>query len=62
MALFKVQDYQRPLFIVAKNYKMAELIWKATIAKELKISTDQVCPPDGIAFICYDSELILSED
>ena len=62
MALFKVQDYAQPFYVVAPNYQSAIAIWKAHIALDSKCSIEKVRPPDGVEFICYDSELILPEE
>jgi len=62
MPLYLVQDNDRPLYIVAKNYGEAENIWRKIIAKENDFGDDVVDAPNGISFICNDMDLILNGD
>jgi len=62
MPLFHVQDNDRPLWIVAKNYGQAEFIYKKVVARENEVSIDELEPPLGISFICDDSDLLLGGD
>lgn len=60
MPLFLVQDSDRPLWIVAKDYGEAESIWTDFVAKENDMKVQDVEPPQGISFICEDNDLILT--
>lgn len=61
MPLYHVQDPDRPLWVVAKNYQDAIDKWKRVIAVENDDDLDAVDDPQGIAHICDDNELIITE-
>ena len=62
MPLYLIQDTDRPLWVVGKNYGQAEHTWKKIVAKENEIKIDEVESPLGISFVCEDLDLILSGD
>jgi len=59
MPLFHVQDNDRPLWVIAKNYRDADLAWKKVIAEENDMEIIDVENARGISFICDDNEIIL---
>ena len=62
MPLYMVQDNERPLYVVGKDYGQAEYIWRKIIAKENDLKIDEVESPNGISFICEDTDLVLNGD
>lgn len=60
MPLFHVQDSDRPGYVIAMNYSEAESKWRAAVANEN--DGDDCGPPDGIALVCDDSDLIVEDD
>lgn len=60
MALFHIQDADRPAYVVAKTYAEAERKWRAAVAAEN--DGDDGGPPQGIALMCDDRELIVEHD
>lgn len=62
MPLFHVQDSDRPLYVVAKNYGEAEYKWREIIAIENTMFIKDIEPPLGISFICKDNDLITNKE
>ena len=62
MPLYNIQDNDRPLWIIARDYRKAEYIWKKIIATENQITIDEVEPPLGISFVCDGLSLVLNGD
>lgn len=60
MALFHIQDADRPAYVVAKTYAEAERKWRAAVAAEN--DGDDGGPPAGIYLVCDDRELIVDHD
>ena len=63
MPLFEIQDDDRPMFVVAENYDHALTKWKFLIKSENKEmegkGDDTWLLPNGVRFVCYDSDLLL---
>lgn len=57
MALFHVQDNDRPMFVRAGSYGEAERLYRAHVAREN--DGDAGPPPNGIAFVADEDELLL---
>ena len=62
MPLYLIQDTDRPLYVVAKNYGEAEYVWRKIVAKENELTLEEIDPPQGISFICEDMDLVLNGD
>lgn len=60
MPLFHIQDADRPAYVVAETYGEAEAKWRAAVANEN--DGDDCGPPQGIALVCDDSDLIVEHD
>ena len=58
MPLFHVQDGDRPAWLIADNYGDAVYLWTGAIAHENEMRPKDVVPPDGVALVCHDGEII----
>ena len=56
MPLFRVQDDERPAYVVAKTFTDALAKWELVIREEN--DGEIPAPPQGVAYICDDDELI----
>lgn len=61
MPLFQVQDDDRPMFVIASDWKGAIGLWSDQIRKENNMTADEVCEPNGITLICDDDALIVKQ-
>lgn len=62
MPLFFVQDSDRPAHVFARDYGEAEQKWRKVVAIENECEPDEVDPPQGIAHVADDKELILEDN
>lgn len=60
MPLFKVQDPDRPMWIIADTFGGAIEEWNKVIAIENDIKEDEVDPPIGVEFICPDEDIVIT--
>lgn len=59
MPLFHVQDSDRPLWVVARDYIHAVQKWTAIIREENDLDAGEECSlPDGVALVCDDHDLV----
>lgn len=56
MPLFHVQDSDRPMWVIGKDWQDALTQWKTVIAHE---NDGDVGEPDGIQHVCDDDEIIV---
>jgi hypothetical protein len=56
MPLYQVQDSDRPLWVVAKDWQDALAQWKAVIAAE---NDGDDAEPQGIQHVCDNDELVM---
>lgn len=56
MPLFHVQDSDRPLWVVAKDYVDALESWREQIIHE---NEGEVSEPQGVQHVCDDDELLI---
>ena len=56
MPLYNVQDGDRPMWVIAKDWATAINDWKAVIALENNGETDE---PDGIHLVCEDEDIVV---
>jgi len=58
MPLYKVQDSDRPMFVVGESFERALEMWKVQVASE---NPDcDVSPPDGITLVADDLEILIA--
>ena len=57
--LFHVKDCDRPMWVVAFDWKDAVEAWKLAIANENEMEAGDVEEPLGVNFICHNDELIV---
>lgn len=62
MPLYFIQDNDRPLWVVAKDYGQAAYVWKKIVAKENELPIDDVEDPYGIQYVCDDLQLVFNGD
>lgn len=58
MPLYHIQDMDRPMWVIAENYGHAVARWTAVVASENDMAQEDVEPPQGVAHICEDCELL----
>jgi hypothetical protein len=61
MPLFHVQDDDRPLWVMAKDFDQAVTRWRGFVAAENHIPPREVDGPTGVQKICEDDEFIGEE-
>lgn len=64
MALYYVQDDDRPMYVVASDWQGALDAWKEVICKENEITLEdleETGGPNGIQLICPQSEVIVAK-
>ena len=59
MHIFNIQDADRPMYVIAKNWNEALEKWKLHIATENDMAIDEVEEPCGIIRIADSNDLIL---
>lgn len=59
MPLFHIQDFDRPAHVVAVDYEDAIAKWRRAVVAENEGDPGNL--PDGVAVICYDDELIVTD-
>lgn len=57
MPLFQVQDGDRPMWVIARDFPEALIKWQKKIHKENPDQPNAI-PPQGVAFVCENDELI----
>jgi hypothetical protein len=57
-ALFHVQDADRPLYVLARDYSSALHRWIERIASENHLTPADTEPPDGIALVARAEEVL----
>ena len=58
MALFHIQDADRPGYVVADSLEEALSKWRTAVAEE-NADGEMVEPPDGVSHVCSASDLIV---
>lgn len=61
MPLFEVQDADRPMFVIEKDYQQAIDRWAEIVADENDLLRTEVEPPWGVRFIADNDCLIISK-
>jgi hypothetical protein len=56
MPLFHVQDSDRPLWVVAKDWSDAIQQWKQQIAHE---NDGDISEPQGVQYVCDNDDLLI---
>lgn len=62
MPLYHVQDSDRPMFVIAANYQAAVKRWETLIALENECEPDGIEPPQGIAHVADDNDILIASD
>lgn len=62
MPLFRVQDSDRPMFVVADDFQQAIDRWRAIIVLENPDDDCSQTNPDGVEFLANDQEIILGPE
>jgi len=57
MPLYRIQDSDRPGYVVAENFKEAIEKWQFAVKEEN--DGDEIDPPAGVERVCEDSDLIV---
>lgn len=57
--LYKVQDSDRPMWVVAGNWRKALEAWKLYVGPENGVSPKDARDPEGISLICENDDLLL---
>lgn len=58
LKLFHVQDGDRPMWVIAKDWKHAADLWRELLSKENESDCSEE-EPYGIQLVCESNELIL---
>lgn len=58
MPLFQIQDFDRPAYVIASDFKVAVAKWKTVVAKEGDYEIEDVNDPINVSMICSDRDLI----
>lgn len=58
MNLYHVQDNDRPMWVLAKDYGHAVTLWKRHVGEENDMSAIVVDEPQGVQFICDEDDLL----
>jgi hypothetical protein len=56
MPLFNIQDSDRPLWVVAKDFHDAFEQWREQVIHE---NEGEVLDPQGIQYVCDDDDLLI---
>lgn len=59
LRLFHVQDGDRPMYVLAKDWGDALLQWQGLIRRENEIEPNERIDPDGISLVADHDELLL---
>jgi hypothetical protein len=60
VALFFIQDADRPTYVCADDYSHAVEKWRRAVAREN--DGDYPLLPDGVSLVADDSEIIIDDD
>lgn len=60
--LYHVQDDDRPMFVVAKDWQHALDQWRALVRQENNMGKDEAVEPDGIQRLCDANEVLLPSE
>jgi hypothetical protein len=59
MSLYMIQDNERPMWVIARDYNDALRLWESRVREENDMAKDEaVDPPQGIQHICEQGDLI----
>lgn len=61
MPLFYVQDDDRPLFVLARDFADAEAKYRMVIKRENDGDDFQYEPPKGINYVADDNDVVINE-
>lgn len=59
MPLFKVQDSEIPLYVIAEDFNQALAEWRKKVIALGNPMPEEQYVPDGIMFICHDADLMM---
>lgn len=59
MNLYHIQDPDRPMHVLGRNWIDALNKWKQKIAEENDCAPGDVEEPDGIALVCEEGNLLI---
>jgi len=58
MSLYHIQDSDRPMWVMARDYGHAVNKWKVFIAKENDMEEKDVEEPVGVELVCEDNDFL----
>jgi len=58
MPLYHIQDDDRPMWVMARDYSHAVSKWMVAVAQENKMEVKDVEEPRGVQLVCEDNDFI----
>lgn len=56
--LYQIQDPDRPLWVIANDWRDALAKWRVRIRAENEMKPEETCEPSGISLIAENDDLI----
>jgi hypothetical protein len=57
--LYQVQDADRPMYVIARNWQGALELWRRQIRKENDMRDDEECEPMGISLVADYHDILM---
>lgn len=61
MPLFEIQDADRPMFVIEKDYQAAVDRWNEVVGDENDLTPSEVEPPLGVRIVADNDNLIIGK-